>query len=235
MNTRWHLCFGGTDHPHGIFRPELLLMLAIISSLTFIVTRILLLQHFLRSRHAVYLSLLFGKKHQFQFFYLGVQLVKHVLLHGEHLIFDLHLLLRMLLCDLLDFYLGLQLGHLTSVGSVLFLQVVDLLLQSLNFRLLPRQVVLFELLFGLLKHQLGEVFLLKVMLSILNHVCHCKIVILIIISFLAWPGDHSSSLLFILTLIRSTTRRLLPFNLPLRRARSFELFRGIFQLLSLDN
>ena len=165
MNARRHLCFGSASHPHRRIRIRsellllLLLSLLVVLAITFlaliIVTAQRLLQlHFLRGAHACFFSLLVfgGKKHEFQLFDLGVQLVKHVLLHGQHLIFDLHLLLRVLLGNLLHFDLGLQLGHLACVGAVRLPQIVDLLLQTLHFRLLPRQVVLLELLLSLLKH-----------------------------------------------------------------------------------
>ena len=77
----------------------------------------------------------------------------------------------MLFCNLLNFNLRLQLGHLASIRPILLLKIEDLIFQTLHLALLPWQVVLLELLFCLSQHHLGEVFFLKVLLCIFNGVC----------------------------------------------------------------
>ena len=55
----------------------------------------------------------------------------------------------MLFCNLLYFNLRLQLSDLASIRSIFFLKIEDLIFQTLHLGLLPWQVVLLELLFGL--------------------------------------------------------------------------------------
>ena len=160
MNARRYLCFGRACHSHcSALRPELLILARCAARLA------LTCCHLLRGFH-----LLLRKKHELELLDLPVQLVKHVLLHGQHLVLYLQLLFCMLFCNLLNFDLSLQLGHLASIRPVLLLQIEDLLFHTLHLGLLPRQVVLFELLFRLLQHHLREILLLKVVLRIFDHV-----------------------------------------------------------------
>ena len=76
----------------------------------------------------------------------------------------------MLFCNLLNFNLRFQLGHLASIRPILLLKIEDLIFQTLYLALLPRQVVLLELFFRLPQHHLGEVFFLEVLLRIFNGV-----------------------------------------------------------------
>lgn len=87
-------------------------------------------------------------------------------MHLQYLIFGLHLLTQVLITDLLDFYLGLKLSNLGVQSSVLFLQLKNLLLVALHFRLLHWHIVLFELFLCLAQHKFSLAFL-KVLLSVL--------------------------------------------------------------------
>ena len=76
----------------------------------------------------------------------------------------------MLFCNLLNFNLRFQLGHLASIRPILLLKIEYLIFQTLYLALLPWQVVLLELLLCLAQHHLGEVFFLEVLLCIFNGV-----------------------------------------------------------------
>ena len=82
------------------------------------------------------LDLILGNEHQFEFFYLRVQLVKHFFLHAQHLVLHLHLLPKVLLADLLDLKFCLQLVNLADRSSILLLQFKDVSFKALDFRLL---------------------------------------------------------------------------------------------------